>query len=802
MNITNPELYDFEGKLVLKTMNEWAFSYQNEYVMPSHLCLALLTFDVANIISFVLEDMNVNIDILKEALKEIINHKFDKNSNKIKVHETTKEILLDSYKNAQVNENDILTSNGLIAQINVFDIMDALIENPHELRPLFDRLNINQSNFNIHYENFMKNTPMDGDQDFYNVTYDAAIDVNYITSASKQTTTNTSKKMSNVPFTTNLNELFLKRDNPCFYREKELTSIKQALIKLKKKNVIIIGEPGVGKTNLVEGFVYDIIHRNVPDTLKNKIVLSLDVNALVAGTKFRGEFEERLTRLISYLKNSEYILYIDEAHTITHAGNSSEDVNIINVLKPYLQNGEMQCILSTTFKEYMKTLEKDDAFIRRFSLLTLNEPSKVATLKILNKIKHQYEKNFNINFDEEILKYIIEQSKQYFHNRFYPDIAIDALDDIGAYVTLNYQNKNIADLQAQLNKIVDQKQAINKKRSYDLAPDILKKEKRLKRLLNKEIKNNKKTSTKISKQMVDDMYIKKTNIHYTKLNDTTFIENIKLKINEKIIGQEQNVNDVLDQLFISSFDKKRITPIASLFFVGYSRTGKTELGKLLAKYICNNSYLRIDCGDYKESYSISRLIGSAPGYVGYSEGGVLTNHVNNNPFSVIIFDEFEKAHPDIYDILLPILNDGEIKNNFGKNCSFKNTIIVFTSNNGMKNLKSSIGFGKNNNEEFKDSLYASLKSKFSDEFLNRVDNFMYFNALTKNNLEVILNNLIKSFENDYQISINLSDDFIKKLINESYSPYEGVAKLFKLFKTKIKFPILKEIKSKTKFVFK
>ena len=558
-------------------------------------------------------------------------------------------------------------------------------------------------------------------------------------------------------FSKDLNKLAQEgKLDPVIGRKKEILRIAQILSRRKKNNPIIIGEPGAGKTAIVEGLAMMIHNGECPKNLMDKRIVSLDMNSLVAGTKYRGQFEERMKVIIEELEVSpNIILFIDEIHTIVGAGNSSGSLDASNIFKPALSRGEIQCIGATTLDEYRTNFEKDGALERRFQKVVVDPSSKEETFEILKLSKEKYEDHHKVTYDDDTLWTFVELADRYITDREFPDKAFDILDEVGARMQIDIKLPEVIEnLKDEANKIKQEKINVIKRQDYEQAAELRDRERGIIAKLEEEkkkfedhLRSSKRT---IPEELVYEVVSNMTKIPISNINldERNNLINLSDNLSSKVIGQEEAVLKITKAIRRNRMGiKDPNKPIGSFIFLGSTGVGKTYLAKQLAKEIfgSEDNMIRVDMSEYQEKHTISRLIGSPPGYVGHDEGGQLTEQVKNKPYSVVLFDEIEKAHKDIFSTLLQLLDDGHITDSLGRKINFKNCLIIMTSNIGVKRLQdfgAGVGFktGKSEavrEEEKREILKKELSKFFAPEFLNRIDDVVIFNSLEKRHIDVI-----------------------------------------------------------------
>jgi len=542
--------------------------------------------------------------------------------------------------------------------------------------------------------------------------------------------------------------------DPVIGRDREILRIAQILSRRKKNNPIIVGEPGCGKTALVEGLAIKIVNGECPRNLVDKRIVNLDLTSVVAGTKYRGQFEERMKVIIEELQaNPNIIVFIDEIHTLVGSGNSAGSMDGSNIFKPALSRGELQCIGATTLDEFRKNIEKDGALERRFQKVVVEPSSVVETIQILKNVRDKYESYHKVSYTDEVIETCVKLADRYITDREFPDKAFDILDEVGARMQTELKVPPvIEDLKKKAAEIKQQKIDVVKKQNYEQAAQLRDKEKKLLDKLESEKTKFEeqliKDKQKISLEDVYDVVSNMTKIPVNKmsLDDSKALINLDKELIGKVIGQDAAVIKIAKAIKRNRLGiKDPNRPIGSFVFLGSTGVGKTHLAKQLAKEMfgSEDSLIRVDMSEYQEKHTVSKLVGAPPGYVGYEEGGQLTEKVKNKPYSVILFDEVEKAHKDVFTVLLQILDDGHVTDSLGRKINFKNTLIILTSNLGVKKLQdfgTGIGFSNStygNDEAKKQVLMKEMKNFFSPEFLNRIDDTIVFNSLTPEDIKKI-----------------------------------------------------------------
>jgi ATP-dependent Clp protease ATP-binding subunit ClpC len=600
--------------------------------------------------------------------------------------------------------------------------------------------------------------------------------------------------------------------DPIIGRDVEIERVSQILSRRKKNNPILIGEPGVGKTAIVEGLALRILQRKVSRTLFNKRVVMLDLAAIVAGTKYRGQFEERMKAIMTELEKArDIILFIDEIHTIVGAGGATGSLDASNIFKPALARGELQCIGASTLDEYRQHIEKDGALDRRFQKVIVDPPSPEETIHILHNIKNKYEDFHNVSYSDDAVVACVKLSERYISDRFFPDKAIDVMDEVGARTHLKniHVPKYIEDLEKDIEVVKEKKNQAVKSQQYELAADLRDQESKLLRRLeqNKEEWEEESKSRKypVNEDDIAEVVSMMTGIPVKRVAQSESNKLVKMTkdLEGMIIGQDEAIVKVTKAIQRNRVGLKDPSkPIGSFIFLGPTGVGKTELAKALARYMFDSedALIRIDMSEYMEKFSISRLIGAPPGYVGYEEGGQLTEKVRRKPYSVILLDEIEKAHPDVYNILLQVLDDGQLTDGLGRKVDFKNTLIIMTSNIGVRQLKDfgqGLGFAtssrvENSEENTKAVIQGALKKTFSPEFLNRIDDVVIFNSLEKEHIFKIIDiNLLQLFKrmNNLEFELTMTDAAKDFVAEKGFDPQFGARPLNRAIQKYIEDPL-------------
>ena len=604
--------------------------------------------------------------------------------------------------------------------------------------------------------------------------------------------------------------------DPVIGRKEEIERVSQILSRRKKNNPLLIGEPGVGKSAIAEGLAIRIVKKQVSRVLFNKKILTLDLPSLVAGTKYRGQFEERMKGIMNELeKNPNIILFIDEIHTIVGAGGATGSLDASNMFKPALAKGEIQCIGATTLDEYRQFIEKDGALERRFQKVIVDPTSPEETIEILKNIKEKYEDHHNVIYSEEAINACVNLTSRYITDRYLPDKAIDALDEAGSRVHITNINvpEVITKLEKQLDKIQQEKKEVVKKQKYEEAAKLRDTEKQTEsKLIEAQIKWEEKI--KLEKELVTENNVAEvvsmiTGIPVQRIakSESAKLSTMSNDLKKSIIGQDEAVQKIVKAIQRNRAGLKDPNkPIGSFIFLGPTGVGKTQLAKELAKYLFDSesALIRVDMSEYMEKFAVSRLVGAPPGYVGYEEGGQLTEKVRRKPYSIILLDEIEKAHPDVFNLLLQAMDDGEMTDSLGRKIDFKNTVIIMTSNVGTRKLKefgAGIGFStttkkENLDEHTKSVLENSLKKTFAPEFLNRLDDVILFNNLSKEDIDIIIDIEIKKLKTrikDLNYELKLTKKAKDYIAKKGFDQNFGARPLKRAIQKYIEDPFAEEI---------
>jgi len=774
--------------MVIQYAKEEAIRLGHNYIGSEHLLLGLLREEDSLAVE-ILESLGADLEELRSTIQELVQSSTSTITlGHLPLTKRAERILKHTYVEAQNFDSDIISSEHLllaIAQETEGVAAEVL------------------ANFGITYETIKNELDdmMEGKQQY--------------------TGSSTKKKKSKTPaldhFGQDITKLAAENKlDPVIGREKEIERVAQILSRRKKNNPVLIGEPGVGKTAVVEGLASRIDNHKVSRVLYNKRIISLDLAAIVAGTKYRGQFEERMKAIMSELQESrgEIILFIDELHTIVGAGGASGSLDASNMFKPALARGEIQCIGATTMDEYRKYIEKDGALERRFQKILVQPPSVQETIKILYGLKDRYEDHHGVRYNDAAINSSVRLSHRYITDKYLPDKAIDVMDEAGSRIHLKniVVPDEILDLEQKIEDVRQQKEEVVKAQQFEEAANYRDKERRLREDLDdarqRWEEEEQKHIVEVTEEDIADVVSIMTGIPVSKVQESESQKLLKMSENlkERIIGQDEVLEKLAKAIQRARAGLKNPRrPIGSFLFLGPTGVGKTETAKQLASYLFDSedALVKIDMSEYMEKFAVSRLVGAPPGYVGYEEGGELTERVRRNPYSVVLLDEIEKAHPDVFNILLQILEDGVLTDSLGRRVDFKNTIIIMTSNVGTSRLRhQTFGFGGTDAQ----SVYESMKNKvedevkrlFNPEFLNRLDDVIIFRPLSKEHLLMIVDNLIEEIKENTKtqsFDVHLTDEAKKFLIGEGYNFDYGARPLRREIQRLIENPIAERILS-------
>ncbi len=812
-------------KDVITYSKEEALRLGHDFIGTEHLMLGLLRDGNGKAIS-ILSALEIDLDFLRRKI-EILSPANPTNSPEPQ-HKTNLHLTRQAERALKTTflEAKLFQSNS----INTAHLLLCILRNEND--PTTKVLHKLQVDYETVKDQFKYMSVESDDDDFIEMPSadafpdDTADEDNRGQGASFSSSTDDKKsKKSSTPvldnFGKDLTKVAIDGDmDPVIGREKEIERVSQILSRRKKNNPLLLGEPGVGKSAIAEGLALRIIQKKVSRVLYNKRVVTLDLASLVAGTKYRGQFEERLKAVMNELeKNSNIILFIDEIHTIVGAGGATGSLDASNMFKPALARGEIQCIGATTLDEYRQNIEKDGALERRFQKVLIEPTSVDETIEILQNIKDKYESHHNVNYTDDAIEACVKLSDRYITDRFLPDKAIDALDEAGSRVHITNMEvpKKIVEIENELERVREQKNSVVKRQKYEEAAKLRDDEKKLEKELllaqedwQEEQRQNRETVTEAH---IADVVAMMTGIPVQRVSDGEGerLEKLEELIRGKVIGQENAVKKVAKAIQRNRAGLKNPNkPIGSFIFLGQTGVGKTQLAKVLASEIFESeaSLIRIDMSEYMEKFSISRLIGAPPGYVGYEEGGQLSEKVRRKPYSVVLLDEIEKAHPDVFNMLLQVLDDGYLTDSLGRSVDFKNTIIIMTSNVGARQVKDfglGVGFGtaaqkSQEDKNIKGVIQNALKKKFSPEFLNRIDDVVIFNNLDKNHLTKIIQLELGALQKrvkELGYSLSLSKKAVTFLIDKGYDKQYGARPLARAIQRYVEDAMAGEILKKS-----
>jgi ATP-dependent Clp protease ATP-binding subunit ClpC len=804
--------FSAQVKEIISYSREEALRLGNDFIGTEHLVLGLIR-DGENTAIKILKSLNVDLYELRKEIEMAVKDKTGKNIaniNSLPLTKQAEKVIRITVLEAKANKSPLVESEHL---------MLSILKNKENIATQI----LNQ--FDVDYDmfknelGFVKTDPKADFQDDEGDDYDE--ERKQYSQQQRASKGAANQPKSKTPVLDNFGRDITRLAemgtlDPIVGREAEIERVSQILSRRKKNNPILIGEPGVGKTAIVEGLALRIIQRKVSRVLFDKRVVSLDLAALVAGTKYRGQFEERMKAIMNELeKNRDVILFIDEIHTIVGAGGASGSLDASNIFKPALARGELQCIGASTLDEYRMYIEKDGALDRRFQKVMVEQPSVEETIQILTNIKSKYEDYHNVNYTEDAINACVKLSDRYMTDRLLPDKAIDVLDEVGARVHLKNINvpEKVLDLERKIEDIKQEKNKVVKSQRFEEAASLRDTEKRLQEQLEK-AKTDWEEESKHKRYPIDEEAIAEvvsmmTGIPVKRMvqAETDKLRRMANDLQGAVIGQDEAIQKVVKAIQrnrVGLKDPKK--PIGTFIFLGPTGVGKTELARSLARYMFDSedALIRIDMSEYMEKFTVSRLIGAPPGYVGYEEGGQLTEKVRRKPYSVILLDEIEKAHPDIYNILLQVLDDGQLTDGLGRKVDFKNTMIIMTSNIGARQLKDfgdGVGFATAARKEHADEnnkavIERALKRTFSPEFLNRIDDVVIFNQLTQEHIFSIIDILMKGVTNrlsNLGFTLELSDEAKTFIAEKGYDQQFGARPLHRAIQKYLEDPLAEEI---------
>jgi ATP-dependent Clp protease ATP-binding subunit ClpC len=803
--------FSAQVKEIISYSREEALRLGNDFIGTEHLVLGLIR-DGENTAIKILKSLNVDLYELRKEIELAVKDKTGKNIaniNSLPLTKQAEKVIRITVLEAKANKSPLVESEHL---------MLSILKNKENIATQI----LNQ--FDIDYDMFknelgyVKTDPKAEFQDEESEEFD---EERKSYSQQRSSKGSAAQAKSKTPVLDNFGRDITRLAelgtlDPIVGRETEIERVSQILSRRKKNNPILIGEPGVGKTAIVEGLALRIIQRKVSRVLFDKRVVSLDLAALVAGTKYRGQFEERMKAIMNELeKNRDVILFIDEIHTIVGAGGASGSLDASNIFKPALARGELQCIGASTLDEYRMYIEKDGALDRRFQKVMVEQPSVKETIEILTNIKSKYEDYHNVTYSDDAIDACVKLSDRYMTDRLLPDKAIDVLDEVGARVHLKNINvpEDVVALEKKIDDIKHEKNRVVKSQRFEEAASLRDTEKRLQEELEK-AKADWEEESKHKRYPIDEDAIAEvvsmmTGIPVKRMvqAETEKLRRMAVDLTGAVVGQDEAIQKVVKAIQrnrVGLKDPKK--PIGTFIFLGPTGVGKTELARALARYMfdSDDALIRLDMSEYMEKFTVSRLIGAPPGYVGYEEGGQLTEKVRRKPYSVILLDEIEKAHPDIYNILLQVLDDGQLTDGLGRKIDFKNTMIIMTSNIGARQLKDfgdGVGFttasrAKNSEENNKAVIEKALKRTFSPEFLNRIDDVVIFNQLTEENIFSIIDILMKGVTkrlDNLGLTLELTEDAKKFISEKGYDSQFGARPLHRAIQKYLEDPLAEEI---------
>ncbi len=778
---------------VIRLSREEAIRLGHDYIGTEHLLLGVLREGEGLAIS-IFKNLGVDLNALKKNIEDTVKHSGSTLTiGNIPLTKQAEKVLKITYLEAKLFKSDIIGTEHLMLSI--------LREDDNLASQILHQFNVTYDSVKTELVNILTGQKS------------AAGSSQQSKTSERKTDKSKTPVLDN--FGRDLTKLAAENKlDPIVGREKEIERVAQVLSRRKKNNPVLIGEPGVGKTAIAEGLALRIVQKTVSRVLHNKRVVSLDLAALVAGTKYRGQFEERMKAVMNELeKAKDVILFIDELHTIVGAGGASGSLDASNIFKPALSRGELQCIGATTLNEYRQFIEKDGALDRRFQKIMVEPPSVEETIQILTNIKSKYEEHHSVRYTEKAIEEAVRLSDRYITDRFLPDKAIDVMDEAGSRVHLAHivVPEDIAKLEEEIESVKQEKMKVIKAQNYEEAAKLRDKEKGLIARLEEskfdfDLKSQN-TFYEVSEQSIADVVAMMTGIPVNRVaeSETKRLVHMEEYLKKVLIGQDESIEKISKSIRRARAGLKDPNrPIGSFIFLGPTGVGKTELAKQLAKFLFDSedALIRVDMSEYMEKFNVSRLVGAPPGYVGYEEGGQLTEKVRRKPYSVVLLDEVEKAHPDTFNVLLQVLDDGMLTDGLGRKVDFKNTIIIMTSNIGTREIKMDkvFGFGESKDEtkydKMKSSINDAVKKVFSPEFLNRIDDFIVFHQLGRDSIlkivEISVETLQKRLVNQ-NITIELSKPVKEFLGDKGYDQNYGARPLRRVIQKYLEDPLSEEI---------
>ncbi len=803
---------------VITYSKEEALRLGHDYIGTEHLLLGILR-DGEGIAVAILKDLGLDLSNVRNKIEGIA-APYATNTpgtgKNLPLTRQAEKALKTTFLEAKLFQSPVIRTPHLLLCIlrNDNDPISAVMA---QMGASYDAVKSEYQNSHLENELPSSSTPQSS------MDYDDNDDLEESSSSRKSSSSSASgrKEKSKTPVLDNFGKDLTKaaeqnKLDPVVGRSKEIERVSQILSRRKKNNPLLIGEPGVGKSAIAEGLALRIVNKEVSRVLFDKRVVSLDLASLVAGTKYRGQFEERMKALMNELeKNDDIILFIDELHTIVGAGGATGSLDASNMFKPALARGEIQCIGATTLDEYRQFIEKDGALERRFQKVSVDPTSPEETIQILNNIKDKYEDHHNVLYTEAAIEACVKLTQRYIADRFLPDKAIDALDEAGSrvHITNIEVPESIKELELELEHIMQEKVRVVKSQRYEEAAKLRDDEKKIQAKL-ETAKSAWEDSIKLNKKLVDEEQVAEVVAMMTGVpvqrvaaQEMDRLAEMESTLKSRVIGQDEAVKKIVRAIQRNRAglkDPKK--PIGSFIFLGPTGVGKTQLAKKLTELLFDNeeNMIRIDMSEYMEKFAISRLVGAPPGYVGYEEGGQLTERVRRKPYSVILLDEIEKAHPDVFNLLLQALDDGQITDSLGRKVDFKNTIIIMTSNLGSRQLKdfgTGVGFGTTARDKGKEDLekgviQSALKKAFAPEFLNRIDDVVLFNSLKREDIHLIIDIELQGlFERVKELgyTINLSDQAKDFIADEGFDEAFGARPLARALQKLIEDPLAERI---------